>query len=1001
MAEQNPDINTSPGTQQSLRSSLIPRLITPTLPHSGNLALPKTPIEAFKMSREISHKALEMVGKSLCAQRPSNRAVLFLYGLSGAGKSSTLNHLFNNKTSLQISHNRSGTRDVVEYVGSMSSQYWCADNLEISFIDAPGFSDTRGRYQDASNLATIEQFISQHQQLGLQNFAKFAGLLYTYAIFYPNIVLITVDANDERLFGYDTEVGRMLRTLGKKKLRIVDAKRPNVVFVMTHVCGIAKSQWQSKLESKAYCLQLLGRRYLKITAPVVYIENDFEAWDLTRDGEWTVLHNGARQPQNLFTKCIEVMQKSQDEVGIEAMRLYYEQSKEIPLVVTDCVKGELVTDKNGNELSDNANYWLAKVSTPFKALRTTSVDLKINAYIDSKKTDNNYELELYPLKFILQKNNLTEVEKIKSLTLPELESILIPYRLSDLEKQVICELFNPIEPQPEHIAPVLGCGFNIFENTILQQVIDTSQVYQHPPYNFILPTGASVYNYVNTEATCRGVCHFSDFAEEMLRNVGLDKYSKFAKFPLVSGYNIIHSSSVSKKDCKISFRIDQTVYHVELATSDSYPLSINLIEDADNLPEIFQEDNKATVHAYSDFFKKYGYWVITQATLGGSIEGVMQVERANALREDYYTTIRKLVITHIGNTINGAKFSETFHPRDNLDEELQIYNLVLKAELTWRGGDARHHLSSLDKITSNSWNAWTESLKLNPIILQHSFIPFTLHFILHLHNHTRAVSVQRAYEFLAHRVVVSKTMSIKIPTTPKTRGEASNEAKSDIKNDACFPSTATVLLDSGRVVCMRDVRISDRVVSVDSRGRVCFSPLYLWGHLDPDSETDFLCIRHSGGELRVSENHLVFLDRGQGRGEPVPAGRVRVGERLQFVCGSGVVRSVEVLGLSSVRDVGVYSPFTLNSCVVVNGIVCSVFAVPPGIVRDMSQIHKIGHALFAPLRYSYKAGLWSCISFPMDAKHKMHVYCTWLQKGYYGMKPIEKLFFGKTMTEKL
>ena len=999
MDEENQDkINRTPVKESkvSLQSSLIPGLHTPTHPHAGNLLLPKTPIEAFKMSREISHKALEMVGKSLCAQRSSNRAVIFLYGLSGAGKSSTLNHLFNNKTSVDISHNRSGSRDVVEYVGSMTSEYWCADDLEISFIDAPGFNDSAGRYQDALNLANIEQFITQHQQLGLQNFAKFVGLLYTYAIFYPNIVLIVVDANDERLFGYDTEVGRMLRTLGKKRLRVVDIKRPNVVFVMTHVCGIAKGNWQSKLESKAYCLQLLGRRYLKILAPVVYIENDHEAWDLIREGEWTVLHNGERQPLNLFKKCIEIMQLNRDEVGIEAMRLYYGRSMEIPLVLDNYVKGKLFTGKNEEELSETASYWLRKVSTPFEALKTTNVDLKINAYIKSEKD----EQELYPLKFILQKNNFTEVDKISSLTLPEIESILIPYRLSNLEKQVICQLFNPIQPKPEYIAPVLGCGFNIFDNTILKPVIDTSQVYEQAPYNFILPTGASLYDYMNTEATCHGVKHISDFAREMLINVGLDKYSKYAKFPLISGYNIIDSNSVPKKDCKISFRVDQTIYRVNLASSDSYPLCSDLLKDVGNLPETFQEGNEPAVRAFSAFFKKYGYWAITQATLGGCIEGVMSVDRANALREDYYTTIRKLVIIHIGNTINGAKFSDTFDSRDNLVEEEQIYNQLLTAELTWKGGDARHHASSLGKLTSSSWNAWTESLKLNPIIFQHNFTPITLHFILHSHNHSRAMPVQKAYEYLTNNVVATKTN--RLSSLPDTRGEASNLAKSEIKSDSCFPSTATVRLDSGRVVRMRDVRISDRVVSVDSQGRVCLSPLYLWGHLDPDSETDFLCIRHSGGELRVSENHLVFLDpgEGEGRGEPVPAGRVRVGERLRFVCGSEV-QSVEILEVSSVRDVGVYSPFTLNSCIVVNGIVCSVFAVPPGIVRDISQVHRIGHALFAPLRYSYKAGLSDVISFPMHHTHKMHVYCTWLQKGYFGMKPIEKLFFGKTMTEKL
>ncbi|KAI6656827.1 hypothetical protein LOD99_16130 [Oopsacas minuta] len=1010
MAEQTADEATNlprVNSQTNLQSSLIPGYTPPTMIFEGILTLPRTPIEAYKLSREVVHKSLEMVGKSLCAQRPANRAVFFLYGLSGAGKTSTLNHLFNGTESLQVSHNKSGIRDVIEYTATMQSEHWSADGLEISFIDAPGFNDTLGRHQDAINLANIELFINQHSQLGLQNFAKFAGLLYTYAIFYPNIVLITVDANDERLFGYDTDVGRMLRALGKKRMRIVDSKRPNVVFIMTHVCGIAKGYWENKLQSKAYCLQLLGRRYLKINAPVVYIENDFKVWDLPEAGEWTVLHNGERQPLNLFKKCIEVLQRNQDEVGIEATRLYYENSKNVPLKMTSRIQGSLYTELSDNKLSENSSYWLEKVNTPFKCLETTNVDLKITEFIKENKTkDNNMDLALYPLKFILQKNNLKEVKDISVLTLPEIESMLIPYRLSNLEKHVICQLFKPIPPKPEYITPALGCGLNIFEDKILKPVFDTSQVHQQADYNFLLPTGTLIFEYFNTEATCRGVKRFSEFAKEKLTYVGFRKYSNFAKFPLACGYNIIDPSYLPKKDCKISFRIEQTVYRVQLSPSSDYTLCKNFVKDVNLLPPRFDELDDDIVRAFSEFFMKYGNWAIVQSTLGGYIEGVMSVNRDKALREDYYTTIRKLVITHIGNTINGAKFIETLQKSETLVEEMQIYENIIQSKLTWFGGDPRYHVTSLDQLSRKSWNAWTESLKINPIIIPNSFLPLPLHSILHSHENINAMSVQRAYEFLTDRITAPKSFNIKrllgMSTIPRTREEASQDVKSDIKNDSCFPASSKVLLSTGRIVCMRDLQIGDKMLSVDSQGRSCFSSLYLWGHLDPARKTEYLCIRYKEGELKVSENHLVFVEK-EGIGEPIPAGRVCPGDMLQFVCvaATDVVSSVEVLSVSYVRDEGVYSPFTLNSCIVVDGILCSVFAVPPGVVRDITQVHRIGHILFAPLRLTYKSNLCRSISYPMNTVENTHVYCSALKIGYLAMKPIEMLIFGKTLTEKL
>ena len=774
-----------------------------TLAKPNYLFLPSSSLEAYKMSgNNIVHKALEKVGKSLSAHRAPNRAIFFLYGLSGAGKSSTLNHLFDNKTSVSISHNVSGTPNVVEYVGTMRSEHWCAENLEISFIDAPGFNDTGGKHQDAENFATIELFIQQHQHLGFHDLGKYLSILSSSAIFYPNIVLIVVDANDERLFGYDTDIGKMLRMLARKRLRIVDVKRPNVVFVMTHVCGIAKGHWKTKLEPKANFLQLLGKRFLKIHAPVVFIDNDYEAWDLPKDGDWTVLHNGESQPLNLYKKCIEVMRLNNDEVGIEATRIYYEQAREIPLVPSGSVKGILYTGKEGDELSQEAVYWFNKVSSSFKELKTTNVDLEIDAFIEREKAQRDYLLELYPLKYILKERKLTEVKNIASITLPDIENILTPYRLSDLEKQVICKVFNPIEPTPKLVAPMLGCGFNIFEDTILRPVIDTSQTHQLPPYNFIIPEGCRVVDCVNTETICQGFTDFSEFVMETLIKISAEKYHKFANFPLISGYNIIDSKSLPQDDCKISFRIDQTAFLVCL---DSGPLRLDLSKKAENLPETFEQDSETNVLEFSNFFKEYGYWVITQATLGGYIEGVLSVDRANALRTDYYTKIRKLVVTHIANTINGAKISETLDSSVDLAEDEQIYQQLLKAELVWKGGNPRYHTSPLGKLTSYSWEAWTKSLKLNPTILQHSLIPIPLHSILHSHNHTRAMAIQNAYGHLTDDIVLSKAKAKSALPPPKTRSEASEQSKSEIKDDSCFPGSATVLLDSGRLVCMRDV----------------------------------------------------------------------------------------------------------------------------------------------------------------------------------------------------
>ena len=117
----------------------------------------------------------------------------------------------------------------------------------------------------------------------------------------------------------------------------------------------------------------------------------------------------------------------------------------------------------------------------------------------------------------------------------------------------------------------------------------------------------------------------------------------------------------------------------------------------------------------------------------------------------------------------------------------------------------------------------------------------------------------------------------------------------------------------------------------------------------------------------MSENHLVFVVKREegGVGGAFPAGRVCAGDLLEYVS-VDVVESVEVLSVSRVNEMGVYSPFTLTSRIVVDGVVCSVFAVPEVTVGDTSKAHNRGH--------------------------NMHIYCSALEKMYYIFRPIETLF---------
>ena len=226
------------------------------------LNLPSTMHDVQKLAlKGIEHPGMSMIRNSIRAHRSSNKAIIFLYGMTGSGKSSTLNHLFNNQDMLKVSDYKSCTKDVVEYVVTMTSDDFRLRNLEIGFIDTPGWGDTDGTIQDAVNISSIEIFLQKHPLLSSKSHSL-----------YPNIVLIVVSAVDKRLGGECSSCAYMLRTLSK--LHVVDQSRPNVVFVLTNASSVPKGRYNSVKESKTDQIKVMCRQYLGISSPVVWIEND-------------------------------------------------------------------------------------------------------------------------------------------------------------------------------------------------------------------------------------------------------------------------------------------------------------------------------------------------------------------------------------------------------------------------------------------------------------------------------------------------------------------------------------------------------------------------------------------------------------------------------------------------------------------------------------------------------------------------------------------------------
>ena len=244
---------------------------------------------------------LKCIHSSIKIGRSFKHVSILFVGTTGVGKSATINHLLGADYATTNKY-VSETRSTKEFVVHGSDSKYAVEGLSLGLIDTPAFCDTDGLKQDACNLLSIQKFFRTHP---------------TLSECYPNLILLFVNATDNRIMGVNSELRKSLWNI--KQLGLVDPKNLNVVIVLTHACSIRKKndeEWTKELNKRKSDVSRIVSDNLKVSAPVVLIENEHEDRNLERRGDNTVLPNGELQPKNLYEACASVLQTNDDGLGL-------------------------------------------------------------------------------------------------------------------------------------------------------------------------------------------------------------------------------------------------------------------------------------------------------------------------------------------------------------------------------------------------------------------------------------------------------------------------------------------------------------------------------------------------------------------------------------------------------------------------------------------------------------------------------------------------------------
>lgn len=155
--------------------------------------------------------------------------------------------------------------------------------------------------------------------------------------------------------------------------------------------------------------------------------------------------------------------------------------------------------------------------------------------------------------------------------------------------------------------------------------------------------------------------------------------------------------------------------------------------------------------------------------------------------------------------------------------------------------------------------------------------------------------------------------------------------------NVCFPLSATVRMDNGDSISMRDLDAGHHV-HVSERGIV--SPVYLFSHRLHHGLHEFVRLTaESGHSISLSPAHYLYAND-----QLTAASAVRIGDVLRTVDGPSRVTRVDM-----VHDVGLVAPHTMHGDIVVDGVVVSSYT--------MAVHPRVAEILLAPLRAVVRMGL--------------------------------------------
>ena len=614
----------------------------------------------------------------------------------------------------------------------------------------------------------------------------------------------------------------------------------------------------------------------------------------------------------------------------------------------------------------------------------------------------------------------------------------MPYPLTVDEKLLLLEVLSLNIADIPQCLNALGRGYDVLKEEICSTGIFKFSNTQY--FDSFLNCSVSKSLTIDPRKSNRIICETPD-KESPPKNLELNESKNYIRKPSIknakirpqSMYNFVPEGILS------SFRIETGMLRAQLNIL-YLTLAKEFCDAINSLPQESIDESEKIKREFADLFEKYGQFAIIKATGGGLIKGTLK--NVSTPSAEYISKVKSMLDLYISLILEGNNWKNV--RKDLKPEDIAILKELDSAPLTWFAGDQDFTSKTLKDVSSESYSNWIKSLKSISVFFDYSLKLVPIHLLAQIVNPEAANQIKIAFESLLKgknidqyyreddidvKCLVSELKKIEIPIEPmgsptKTSGSQKtpsfrhemtfaetedvsecpqtdqttnfpSDRKMIAENDktdidslkvTCFPADSYVELKNGNHIRMKELQIGDYVLSLDSRtGRSVYSKVFMWGHFDPDLSATFVEIHHEEGVLRISENHLLMHGRDRSF---TTAANIKEGDtvhhfqRSDSSLGTYRLSEIEVKSINRCELVGVFAPFTHNSLLVVDGLVCSAFAIPDTSISQLELFEKMSRICMSPICLMDRMGLAQKLKNPLNDTTKIHWYAEFLLRFY-------------------